>query len=222
VKYFRASRSFPTRVLVLDKQPAVLLRLPCLFTLSSCQSDSLLVLVRPVRGSTMTLSGSSAANRTDTSDDGPLFICFFFNFLSNQEDELMGLGRRLVAVLWRPDTVFGYIVATSRSLCVGLHQTGDCVCPSVTRHPLFHRHHRPLCAADKAAGAIKFAYWLRFEAAQPPKSLRCCKPSRYISEALRLWPQRSNTAKPTWCYNSFPTSSLNSCKTCNSGIVDAK
>jgi hypothetical protein len=27
--------------------------------------------------------------------------------------------------------------------------------------------------------------------------------SRYKTEALRLWPQRCNTAKPTWCYNSF-------------------
>jgi hypothetical protein len=30
------------------------------------------------------------------------------------------------------------------------------------------------------------------------------KASRYKSEALRLWPQSCNTAKPTRCYNSFP------------------
>jgi hypothetical protein len=29
----------------------------------------------------------------------------------------------------------------------------------------------------------------------------CCKVSRYNSEALRLWPQCCNTAKPTRCYN---------------------
>jgi hypothetical protein len=43
------------------------------------------------------------------------------------------------------------------------------------------------------------------------------KPSRYESEALILWTQRYNTAKPTRCYNGFPQVQSDSCKTCNGG-----
>jgi hypothetical protein len=43
------------------------------------------------------------------------------------------------------------------------------------------------------------------------------KPSRYKSEALCLWSQRCNTAKPTLRYNSFPQVQSDICKTCNTG-----
>jgi hypothetical protein len=44
------------------------------------------------------------------------------------------------------------------------------------------------------------------------------KASGYKSEALRIWPQRLNTAKPTRCCNAFPKVHSSSCKTCNCGI----
>jgi hypothetical protein len=46
---------------------------------------------------------------------------------------------------------------------------------------------------------------------------RLYRASRHESEALRLWPQRCHTVKPTRCYNSLPQVQSKSCKTCNSG-----
>jgi hypothetical protein len=43
------------------------------------------------------------------------------------------------------------------------------------------------------------------------------KPSRYKSEALRLLPQRCNTAKPTRCCNSFPQVQSDCRKICSCG-----
>jgi hypothetical protein len=43
------------------------------------------------------------------------------------------------------------------------------------------------------------------------------KVSRYTSQALSLWSQPYNTAKPARCYNSFPQVQSDSCKTCNYG-----
>jgi hypothetical protein len=43
------------------------------------------------------------------------------------------------------------------------------------------------------------------------------KASRYKSEALRLWPQRCNTVKPTRRYDSFLQVESNSCKICCCG-----
>jgi hypothetical protein len=45
---------------------------------------------------------------------------------------------------------------------------------------------------------------LRFAGASYIIKPRSYKVSRYKSEALRLWPQRCNAAKPTQCCNSFP------------------
>jgi hypothetical protein len=39
---------------------------------------------------------------------------------------------------------------------------------------------------------------------QRPQAFYDYKPHRYKREALRLWLQRCNTAKPTRCYNGFP------------------